>query len=347
MKKLNDELANNFHDLCPTTRKQFQQKRPSISSSLCQRAIALNGLLPTREVPTTKTLGLYADLGNTIEDFVVDKYRTAGQLVIDSWKLPTELLPRDYNMGGIIDMIIVHDNQPILVDIKSVGQVTALNTLTLTDKDIDSLQSGEQLIIKSTDQIKAKPGKSVKEVYNAQVQLYAAITGIDGKVMMVSRRVQDGYDEDGNLSLAFKNVPMSDDELAKRMAVVFFGIECRENKILPNKLKGIKKTHCSHAFCSYVDYCWNGGQSPTELYNITLQEQQPEHTNLMRECYEYAQEYVSMRHERAALTMQLIENELQRRKAIMQDIDMVKKELDAVVNKYDLYPWSVKLGVKF
>ena len=76
-----------------------------------------------------------------------------------------------------------------------------------------------------------------------------------------------------------------------------------------DKLKGIKKTTCGDAFCNFQEYCWKDEIIDTSLAPID----EKVSMDLKRECLGFAQDYMSRKEQRKALTLNLIEKERQHR----------------------------------
>lgn len=304
-------LENNFKNLYSTRAKTRKKTRPNASSSLCPRQIALGIEAPERWYDKPKALEDYATLGNAIEENVLRKYRNAGQLYLEQWKIPEALTNLGLNVGGIIDAIIEIDGELVLLDIKTVGSVESAPYIQLLQHEVNNLVTGVDLIFSATDKrLKETVEKGVKDSHIAQLQLYAAITGIDNVyIQLMSRKVQDTYTTAGDPSVKFEMVPVSISSLEKRVAIVHYAERCRELGFLPDKLAGIKKTMCSDAFCEFQAFCWKD-----EDFGTTLQPITPEmSTTLKLEAIEFAQSYISKREERKELTLKLLADEKTKR----------------------------------
>lgn len=340
-----NDLVSNFHAISPDTQTNYKQKRPYISSSMCQRAIMLNGCLPEREVQVGKGLKYYGAIGNAIESQILETYKAAGQLLIDSWKLPRELFPEGIDLGAKLDALLLYKDEIILVDIKTVGVVEAAAFVSLSPDELRELSGGNQIcIVPEDERIKQTALKKMKEVYNTQVQLYAAITGLDNAyIMTVSRRIQDTFSYDGHVSVDYTQIPISEDVLIKRFATLVFGIMARDVKRIPGKLKNIKKGHCNDAFCSHIDFCWNEKPLDEQFDEMSAEEER----ELKVQALDIANEYISTRSERRELTLSLIEREKQRRLDIEKSISPLRDTAKTIANQYGLYPWEIGVDVKW
>lgn len=337
------ELLDHFHSIQGTKRTQYTQKRPYISSSMCPRAIMLNGTLEKYESAVTPTLSYYAAIGNAVEAEVLKSYEENNSLLIDSWKLPNVLFPPGVDLGGKLDAIIWYKGTPVLVDIKTVGMVDKHTYADINTGQLRELQQTGQIILTEGD-LKESASKKVKEVYQAQLQLYCAITGLDnGYILSISRRIQDGFTK--NVSASFKAIDISDAVLEKRIAVLLYGIEAKNKRIEPTKLQGIKKTHCNDSFCNFVDYCWSDGALPSTIPFKLNELNATQDMDLKKSCFARAKEYISTRNERVELTMQLIEDEKIRRTHINDTIAPLKSEFEKTINDYGLYPWQAKMNI--
>lgn len=329
-----------------TSETNFKQKRPYISASMCQRQIMLNGTLETREVNRSPAMKYYASIGRAIEEVLVANYRDAGLLLIDSWKLPKELFPDNIDLGGKIDMIITHQSTPILIDIKTVGVVDASSYVNLKPEELIALEKGEDIsIVADDDRQKFTNNKKVKEAYKSQLQLYAAITGLDEIFLLsVSRRIQDTFTVDGHISAAFTRVQIPTNELERRIAVLIYGILARDLGKVPSPLAGLKKTHCKDAFCSFVDFCYNDSPLELSLPVMSLDEE----TKIKANALKIAKEYINKRDERSELTLDLINDERQRRNEIDEKLYTIRKDnLEPILEEYNLYPWDGVIAVKW
>lgn len=300
-------LETNFKKAYSKRAKTRKKSRPSASSSLCPRQIALGIEAPERWYDKPKALEDYAALGNAIEENVLRKYRSAGQLYLDQWKIPEQLTKLGLNVGGIIDAFIEIDGELVLLDIKTVGAVESAPYIQLHSHEVNDLVSGVDLVFPATDKrLKETIEKGVKDSHIAQLQLYAAITGIDNVyIQLMSRKVQDTYTTDGDPSVKFEMVPVSTSSLEKRVAIVHYAERCRELGYLPDKLAGIKKTMCSDAFCEFQAFCWKDEDCGTSLQPIPAEMS----VAIKLESIEFAKEYIAKRPERKELTLKLLADE--------------------------------------
>lgn len=341
-----EDLLLQFQSLESTTEENFQQKRPYISASMCQRQIALNGILPTREVYRSPAMKYYAEIGNAIERVIVNNYDKAEKLLIHSWKLPKELFPKGVDLGGKVDMVISYKGLPVLVDIKTVGVVNASSYVNLSTNELQQLQNGDDITIVADDnRHKATTSKKVKEAYQSQLQLYAAITGLnDIFLLSCSRRIQDSFSMDGHISAVFNRIEIPNDVLKRRIAILIFGIMARDLKFEPSKLMTLKKSHCSDAFCSFVNHCWNGEKLEEDLLEMSPETEK----ELKNEAMNQADIYISERASRRDITMDLIQKEQERRKEINQGLDKIRQNyVEPLTKQFGLYPWDIDLKTKW
>lgn len=300
-------LEKNFKSLYSDYGTSRQNTRPSASSSLCPRQIGLTMNVPPRTIKVLPTLADYASIGNTIEDNALSKYRKSGQLHLSQWKIPEELTSLGLDVGGIIDAFLMVNGELLLIDIKTVGSVDTQSYVPLQQDEVTTLMTGGEITISSTDErIKQTVEKGVKDTHIAQLQLYAAVTGLDNVyIQLLSRRVQDTYTTDGSPSVKFEQVPITLGALENRVAIVHYALRCLQLGFIPDKLKGIKKTTCGDAFCNFQDYCWKGEIIDTSLLAID----EKVSMDLKRESLGFAQDYMSRKEERKLLTLELIEKE--------------------------------------
>lgn len=306
-------LEENFRKIHKGGRRFEPRKRPAISSSLCPRQIAFGLNVSPHYTEMPKALPYYASIGNAIEDEVLSRYRISGQLLLSQWKLPKELTDFGLDMGGIIDAILEVDGEIIIIDVKSIGVVESEPYIPLGAGEVQNLIAGNDITIHSEDErIKSSVEKGSKEVHLAQLQLYAAITGITSVYLqMMSRRVQDKFNvSDTTPTVKFEAVPINTAILEKRVAVAFYGIECSRLGVIPDVLANIKKSHCSDAFCSFQDYCWKDSHKiQTNLRPISIEESR----DLKLDAFAKAKNYISHLDERKEVTLKLIAQEKERR----------------------------------
>lgn len=341
-----EDLLSHFQSIEATTEQSFKQKRPYISSSMCQRQIALNGLMETRDVYRSPAMKYYASIGNAIETIIVNNYETAGNLLIHSWKLPKELFPEGIDLGGKIDMIISYRGLPVLIDIKTVGVVDASSYINISEEELRQLELGNDITIVAEDnRPKATTSKKIKEAYQSQLQLYAAITGLDEIFLLsASRRVQDSFTSGGHMSAVFNRIEIMNDTLKRRIAILIFGVMSRDLNLKPSKLLTLKKSHCSDAFCSFVDHCWNDVPLEQDFNEMSLDQER----SLKNEALAIAEQYISERASRRDLTMQLIQAEKLRRQKIDDALTTIKKDkIEPLTREFGLYPWDIELKTKW
>lgn len=303
------ELENFFASLHSGKTQTYKKERPSASASLCQRQIALDMLLPPREIERQKSLDYYAEVGKAIETIALQNYRKSGALILSQWKMPQQLTGLGVNVGGIIDALISYKGEIVLIDIKTIGFVDSTAHINLNPTEVQQLMQGNDILLLSEDErVKTTVEKKLKEAHLAQLQLYAAITGLDNVYLQVmSRRINDVFNfEDTGPTVRFEQVSLDDATLKKRIAVVLYAQMCYERKLIPDKLAGIKKSHCSDAFCTFVDYCWKNG--PIDTTGLTAIEKE-EQLELKKLAFAMAETYISYRPQRREITMELITKE--------------------------------------
>lgn len=317
--KLIDELENLYRTSLPNKENKNKQVRPYASACMCQRQIMLNMTEETRPVEVSKSLNSYARLGIALEDKTLEDYRKQGSLYLSQWKLEKELfdgLP-ELNIGGIVDAFIIYNGSIYLYDLKSVGAIDASPTYALSSDDYNRVNNGNNLII-TPEQVKAGTSLLVKPSYKSQMQIYAAVTGWDDVFLQfLSRRVQDKFDlKETAPTTKVVRVSTAIDELERRIAVVLYGIACANLNLIPDKLVGIKESHCTASFCSFVDYCWKG-ENKESLYSphrrIEEEFTAESISSMKLEAMEKSREYISKRPERFKLSKDMIQSERERR----------------------------------
>lgn len=272
---LNDKTTQELEDLYKTTlsdkQQSYKKARPSASSALCQRNMALDMLLEPSWNTIPQSLPYYAAIGSAIEKKVLNGYEKKGLLYLSQWKMADELMSElpDFNVGGIIDAFIEHNGRLLLYDIKSVGSVE-----TSEEKDVAGI---------------------VKPVHLAQMQTYAAITGFtEVYLQYFSRKVQDTFSlTDSSPTTRIVKIQTDAKSLERQVGIILFAIRSKELGVVPDKLTGIKKSHCSSAFCPYVEFCWNDERLKQ---NVTMMQDflTPESISELKiECLNDAAKYIA------------------------------------------------------
>lgn len=299
-------LETNYKNLYTSVKRTEIKKRPQPSSSLCPRQIAL-GMRVEMSFEQMKCLNDYATIGNAIENTVLSKYRNNGQLHLSQWRIPDDILDMGLNMGGVVDAILNINGNLILIDVKSVGSVENYSSIALSNEEIELIANEKELIISPDDsRIKQTTAKLTKEANLAQLQLYAAMTGFDTVfIQYMSRKVQDGYSADGVPSVRFDKVPVTTSILENRVAVVYYSQLCLEYGLIPDKLKGIRKTSCSDTFCPFINYCWKDEPIQTDLSVIDPEKS----SELKKIALGAAQVYIADRPKRYEVALDVIERE--------------------------------------
>jgi PD-(D/E)XK nuclease superfamily len=157
---------------------------------------------------------LYFKIGNSIEEVVLDALYHVGVLVFRQYKLHDEQL----NLTGIIDGIVFANGALSLLEIKSCG---------------------------------ALPEKPKPE-HLAQSFLYSALTGLNAKIIYVSRNVATW---NGELLIREFTLPDNKDEMLKYVKQAAIARVCLSKKLLPPMPNGFKKSNCSN--CPFIPHCWN------------------------------------------------------------------------------------------
>lgn len=179
-----------------------------------------------------------------------------------------------------------------------------------SEGDITSILLGGQYEDENGEMVHVEGYKVIPTVaqkpkvsYLGQAELYSAVTGINnGFICMVSRGVVDNwnFDSKNNISHAFFPIDISPDNLTKRVASVIYTIKCRDAGYVAQKPKGIKKSHCSGAFCPFIDECWGNE-------NFGLQHVPTTQSNSWKvEAMEIAAKYIENRPQRYETVLELM-----------------------------------------
>ena len=122
----------------------------------CERAAALSATVPATQMKSAALMG-YAQLGNAIEDLIVNALDDGETVLFKQYHLPEVGL----NLGGYVDAIIFHQGHLRVLEIKSCGVVP----------------------------------RAPKPLHATQAALYSAITGLPATVFYFSRSVAN-YDSE-------------------------------------------------------------------------------------------------------------------------------------------------------
>lgn len=302
-----DELKLFFYECLPTTEVKETQKRPWASQAgFCERLVALNGLLPQREVDRSSALNFYGSIGKSVEIQAIKDYDNAGRLIVADYYLPNKLFD-GFNIGGKIDCIVEKDDKPILIDVKTVAQVEQTHRLKLTPADFASLQKSGTLVIgKNDERIKKTQGKAMYASYYAQLQIYAAITGINNVYLQVfSRNVVDNFvwGKDNPPTTTFYPVPVDDGILTKRIGIMMYGLLCRDNDVVPKKNRDLVRAHCNNAFCEFEELCWGEQYHPLVDIDDKLEKE------LKHQAFTRAKKYIAERGGRYQEFLKILERD--------------------------------------
>lgn len=160
----------------------------------------------------------YMEIGNAIENMLIDSLVRNNKLIARGFKLPKN----DINVVGIVDAIFLdHKDQVAILEIKTCGQLPEEPVYT----------------------------------HLRQAQIYSAFTGID-KVYLtyISRNVKNNFYED--LSIKTFLVPTGKTELITVLYFAAQSYYAIENKSIVPKPNSFRKTiECKH--CDFIKFCWD------------------------------------------------------------------------------------------
>lgn len=325
-------LEQVWRDASVYHQKIYTQKRPHASQAgFCHRRSAMHGMLPEVWTEMSGSLPYYAEIGKGVERVALRKYDKIGVLVRGSFKLPEELFQGFFNLGGEVDAVLQIDGIEAIYDIKTTGIVKASDYVELTTIMREHLAQHHGIIIEREDdeessskcdtlpthqvKIRSNSAKKPYPSYLAQVQVYCAVTGFnDGWLQFISRRVQDTYDRyDDSPSTSFYAVPLDEETLTRKIAMIIYGEMCRDNRVIPAIPNGVKKSHCSNAFCPFQEFChdnvnlydlhnYGKHQSVRDIKMIDVEDSQ----KWRAEALDKAKQYMSKRSERANMTREIL-----------------------------------------
>lgn len=163
----------------------------------------------------------YMGIGVAIHDLVKKSFERAGMTVYNEYHLPEIGI----NLGGYVDIIVMHEGEPHIIEVKSCGKLPAV----------------------------AKPQ------HEAQASLYGAVLGIPATVLYVSRSVNDFF---GNLLV--RAIPVRNTEEARRTVLFNASLAHLSiiKGIIPAK---VFMTDDSCRYCPFHSFCWSGGNLPAGM----------------------------------------------------------------------------------
>lgn len=332
IKQINKEITSEhiqrfYEQMNAEERTNGGQLRPYASQvGSCSRMSGILGMMHKTSKDFPRSMNYYANIGNAVEESVVNEYILNGAILAYDFKIPTSFFD-EFDVGGKIDIIYQLNDIPILADIKSTSQVSSLDKIVLTKEELNEIlkdflytlpdeiyskalytacdvanwlleKEREDIVDNVIDKIvtSKKTFNPVNHAYIAQVQTYSAITGIDHCYLQYySRKVQDSFSLNGVPSLYVYEVDVSDKILKQRMANIYYALLCRDELVVPKKSGIIKKGHCQQLYCNFIDFCWNEADNPLDLPVISDER----HDILWKEAKRKAIIYINDRPERA------------------------------------------------
>lgn len=180
-------------------------------AGFCSRMSAINGSHPISD-DVTAAGRFYMGIGVAIHDLVKEAFVKANMTVYEEYHLPEIGI----NLGGYVDIIIMHQGEPHIIEVKSCGRLPSV----------------------------AKPQ------HEAQAALYGAVLGIPATLMYVSRNVNDFF---GNLLV--KAIPVSNSDETRRAALFNATLAhlSIKHRVVPSKTF---ETDSNCSYCRFHSLCW-------------------------------------------------------------------------------------------
>lgn len=311
-----DEMMLQLELLVPNTRKTYAQSRPWASQSFCPRQMTLQAYMQEGTVPVSQSLEAYARIGTALESWIIDTYSAANELIIKDYQLDKELFEGYFDIGGKIDLIVQNRGRWVLMDVKTAGVVDGNASIPLSIDETIALNQGNDIIIRAQDERpKIQKPKGTSKAYIAQLQTYAAITGLDNAFLLfVSRKVQDTFNVSSTMpSIQYVPVDTSIDALTKHITKIIYAIKMRDLGQMPSIPTDITKTNCSDAFCPFVKSCWQDEPFDMLVSSVASTLSPDEDKALKMTSFEIAKEYMANRPARLEKFKVLINNEKAKR----------------------------------
>lgn len=200
-------------------------------AGLCERKAVLNATANGILVDTPAARG-YFEMGNTIEELVMDGLFQSGALLFKQYRLPDVGI----NLGGYIDGLVVIHNRIRVLEVKSCGKLP----------DVP------------------------KPHHAAQAYIYSAITGLPASLLYFSRSVA-GFDG-SLMMTEFALEEHQEEKRNALFRAVLASIAVRRKVNLEKPSHMVSESLCKAAFCDHTSTCWFAGRPSNNWPEATPRE---------------------------------------------------------------------------
>lgn len=220
--KLSAKVSN--YVLEALTTKRLNRKRTAFypSDALCSRKHWLE-MHEEYEFEANPILTYSAAIGNATEFMLVKQLQELNSELVWAYDLPINSKIDGFDKmewldySGKIDLILNVDNELIVCDVKTYGKNLRI------------------------------------EQYTAQLQFYAAVTGLEHAAILAFSR---NLVENGRFAFQYIPISVTREDKINAVTVAYYAQLCYDYNLLPVKPKGFRKTvECK--YCYFKQRCWN------------------------------------------------------------------------------------------
>lgn len=187
-------------------------------AGLCEKKAVLNATSNGIITDSPASRG-YFEMGNTIEELVMDGLFQSNALLFKQYRLPDVGI----NMGGYIDGIIVIHNHVRVLEVKSCGKLPDFP----------------------------------KPHHAAQAYIYSAITGLPASLLYFSRSVAAFDGSLIMREFALEEYPEEKRAALFRAVLASLAVKAKVNPEKPSHM--VSEAICKAAFCDHLATCWFAG----------------------------------------------------------------------------------------
>jgi hypothetical protein len=219
---LDAKITNIVNTVLTKTRINAKRVNFYPSDALCSRKHYLESNIEY-ESESSPILTYSAVIGNATETMLIENLLNYNSDFVYAYDLSISSKTTGFdasewlNYSGKIDLILNIDDQLILCDIKTYGKELRL------------------------------------EQYTAQLQFYAAVTGLENAAILAFSR---NLVENGQFAFKYIPIDVSNDAKINAITVAFYAQLCYDANVLPHKPKKFRKTvECK--YCYFKQACWD------------------------------------------------------------------------------------------
>ncbi len=217
-------VIENLNEMVAAKGKRY---RPYASGLDCPRKVWFFANTDSGPQVNPATMKLYQEIGNSVEEVIVNGFRNNSNLLGTQVKLPNPPKRYGVNVGGYIDMVALD----------STGQIAAYE-------------------IKTCKKIPNEP----KAPHLSQALVYATLGGFDRvHIVYVSRLVQDWPNPEPLIKVFTVNTAEAIGDVATN---IVYSCNTMANAEAPPRPSHFRK-HRECQFCDFQVRCWDDGTVPT------------------------------------------------------------------------------------